>query len=45
VRRWTRPRRTVVDIFAKRALLFPINIENRHWVFAYVDITFKKIVM
>lgn len=45
VKKWTAPRRGKIDLFAQRAVLFPINLNNVHWIFAYIDITFKKIVV
>lgn len=46
VKKWTTPRRGgKIDLFAKRAVLVPINLHSVHWIFAFVDIPFKQIVV
>jgi Ulp1 family protease len=39
VRRWT----TKVDIFSKKKIFFPINIDNTHWTLLLIDLTVKTI--
>jgi hypothetical protein len=39
VRRWT----TTVDIFSKKKIFFPINIDNTHWTLLLIDLTVKTI--
>ncbi|KAH9255353.1 hypothetical protein BASA81_006472 [Batrachochytrium salamandrivorans] len=46
VKKWTTPRRGgKVDLFSKRAVLIPINLHSVHWIFAFVDLRFKQIVV
>lgn len=39
VKQWTRQ----TDLFGKRMLLFPVNINNVHWIFVCVDVKFKML--
>ncbi len=39
VRRWTNK----VDIFSKKKIFFPINIDNTHWTLLLIDLTVKTI--
>jgi len=42
VRRWTK--KAKVDILQRDLVLVPVNLHNKHWVCAYVDMTNKVLV-
>jgi len=41
VSRWTK--KFKIDLFNKRLIFFPININNLHWILICVDIMFKQV--
>lgn len=43
VQRTFQPPTVQVDVFAKDAILVPINLGNAHWTFACVNIRLKRI--
>jgi Ulp1 family protease len=44
VEKWTKNRRTRVNLFERRAVIIPINKSNVHWCLCVADIKFKKII-
>jgi len=45
VRSWTKPRnKDKLDLFQRRAVFFPINIDGVHWVLVYSDMIAHKLV-
>jgi hypothetical protein len=43
VQRWTARGKGKADLFARRAVIFPVNIGNTHWVMVCADVKFKRI--